>query len=120
MKLVAFWRNAIPATLTRRPGAVPRIADQIEVMARLPGSTEWIQSEQSVVVDGYGAFVVNNIVSKGVVDAIALGPILEPARGCERFEWDPATDRFRSVWARGDVSSTSMVPVVSASAASSS
>ena len=33
--------------------------------------------------------------------------------GAERFEWDPKTDSWKSVWTRNDVSSTSMVPAVS-------
>lgn len=34
----------------------------------------------------------------------------------QRFEWDPAADKWTSVWERGDVVSTSMVPAVSTEA----
>src|SRR5207253_2361790 len=62
MNLVAFWRDEIPAFARRQPGAPsPRIAGQIPVTGGLPKSTPWVQSEQSVVVHGYGALVVNNI-----------------------------------------------------------
>lgn len=62
MKLVAFWRNDIPTGFTLKPGTkFIRIADQIQVTAGLDPAPEFIQSEQSVVVNGYGAFVVNNI-----------------------------------------------------------
>ena len=115
MKLVAFWRDDIPDGFTRKPDAKSdRIADQIPVTAGLSPLPKYIQSEQSVVVDGYGAFVVNNIRPQGdpdrLVDVIAGGPVLEPPRGMQRFEWDPGTARWRSVWTRGDVVATSMVP----------
>ena len=62
MNLVAFWRDQIPDDFVQKLGtASRRIAGQISVNCGLPQTTEWIQSEQSVVVSGYGAFVVNNI-----------------------------------------------------------
>lgn len=107
MNLVAFWRDDVPA-------GKDRLAGQIPVTAGLDPLPEFIQSEQSVVVDGYGAFVVNNMRPQGdpdrLVDVIAGGPVLEPPRGMQRFEWDPASHSWRSVWARGDVVATSMVP----------
>jgi hypothetical protein len=65
-----------------------------------------------VTVDGYGAFVVNNVGPGGlrntigtiIPDAIARGPILDSPVGVERFEWDPATHGWRSVWTRPDIS----------------
>ena len=118
MKLVAFWRDEIPSGFTAPPGAKSeRIAGQIPVGAGLSPPPAFIQSEQSVVVSNYGAFVVNNIRVDGVADrlqdVLAGGPVLEPPRGMERFEWDPDTDSWRSVWARGDVVATSMVPAAS-------
>ncbi len=118
MNLVAFWRDGIPANFKQKPGTKSnRIADQIKVTAGLPESTEFIQTEQSVVVKDYGAFVVNNIGQPGPKDklagVIALGPVTTPPVGAERFEWDPKADKWTSVWTRNDVSSTSMVPAVS-------
>lgn len=115
MKLVAFWRDEIPAGASQQPGTKStRIAGQIPVTAGLSPAPQFIQSEQSVVVNGYGAFVVNNIRPKGdpdrLVDVLAGGPVLDPPRGMERFAWDPATHSWRSVWTRGDVVATSMVP----------
>ena len=49
----------------------------------------------------------------GLIDVFAGGPALEPAVGAERFEWDPSTHAWRSVWTRNDVVSTSMVPTMS-------
>ena len=49
-----------------------------------------------------------------LVDVLARGPVNPPATGCERFEWSSQTHEWKSVWARNDVVSTSMVPAVSA------
>jgi len=122
MKLVAFWRNEIPSNFVQRVGtASRRIAGQIPVTCGFATLPEWIQSEQSVVVRGYGAFVVNNIPENAVsfglppnnklLGVFALGPILPTCLGAERFQWNPKTHAWASVWARPDVSSTSMVPV---------
>ena len=118
MKLVAFWRDDIPEGFVQKPDtASDRIADQIQVSAGLNPPPEFIQSEQSVVVNGYGAFVVNNIRPEGakdrLVDVLAGGPVFHPPRGMQRFEWDPDAHNWTSVWERGDVVSTSMVPAAS-------
>ncbi|MEU1427999.1 hypothetical protein ABZ412_13080 [Nocardia sp. NPDC005746] len=119
MHLVAFWRNKIPEGFQQKPGTKSnRIADQVQVTAGLPDPLpEFVQSEQSVVVNGYGAFVVQNIGSGGepdrLIDVLANGPVDPPPHGMQRFEWDPAGHRWNSVWARGDVASTSMVPAIS-------
>ena len=115
MKLVAFWRDGIPEGFTQQPGTKSnRIAGEIPVTAGLSPLPKFVQSEQSVVVDGYGAFVVNNIRPQGdpdrLVDVLAGGPVLEPPHGMQRFQWDPAKHAWSSVWARGDVVATSMVP----------
>lgn len=118
MNIVAFWRDNIPEGFQQKPGTKSnRIADQFAITAGLPADTKWIQSEQSVVVRGYGAFVVNNIVNEAPEDrltgVIALGPMIAPPVGAERVEWDTKEDKWKSVWTRGDVSSISMVPSVS-------
>ncbi len=117
MNLVAFWRDEIPK-------GSQRIADQIPATCGLSNDTEWIQSEQSVVVYGYGAFVVNNIPENVSSDLVGqnkilqvslMGPAYDTSYGAERFEWNPKTNEWSSVWARSDVSSTSMVPIHSQS-----
>lgn len=118
MKVVAFWRDQIPAGWQKPEGAKSdRIAGQIEITCGLKPAPKFIQSEQSVVVNGYGAFVVNNIRPKGhkdkIVDALAGGPIFDPPAGCERVEWNSKTRQWRSVWTRPDVVGTSMVPTMS-------
>lgn len=119
MNLTAFWRDEIPE-------GSQRIAGQIPVTCGLSNDTEWIQSEQSVVVYGYGAFVVNNIPENVSSDVEALnmnkilqvslmGPAYNTSYGAERFEWNSSTNEWSSVWTRPDVSSTSMVPIHSQS-----
>ncbi|KIQ21461.1 hypothetical protein RT99_11715 [Flavobacterium sp. MEB061] len=114
MGLIAFWRNEIPV------GFTDRIAGQIQVTCGLPLTTEFIQTDQSVAVSGYGAFVVNNVsltddqlTGAVLVDALARGPLLDAPFGVERFEWNPVTHSWSSVWTRGDVSDVSMVPGIS-------
>ncbi|MFN8473986.1 MAG: hypothetical protein U0822_17475 [Anaerolineae bacterium] len=118
MKIVAFWRDNIPADFEQKAGAKSRrIADQFQITAGLPADTAWIQSEQSVAVNGMGAFVVNNMVPKGhkdkLVDVLANGPAVAPPHGMERVAWDSKARSWRAAWTRGDVASTSMVPVAS-------
>jgi len=126
MKLVAFWRDAIPEGFVQKPGtASRRVAGQIAVTCGLSTPLpEWIQSEQSVVVSGYGAFVVNNMPrtvdpaiqgQNKILQVSLMGPAYDTSYGVERFEWNSSTDSWSSVWARPDVSSTSMVPIHSQS-----
>ncbi|MEN6438344.1 MAG: hypothetical protein ABFD97_07160 [Syntrophobacter sp.] len=114
MNLVAFWRDAIPAGFTER------VAGQIQVTCGYKTLPEWIQSEQSVVVRGYGAFVVNNIpesvpaelkAGNQMTKAGLLGPTYTPPYGVERFAWDTTTHSWSSVWGRSDVSSPTMIPI---------
>lgn len=121
MNIVAFWRDEIPSDAKEVVPGNPRIADMREITCGLPTSTEWIQSEQSVVCAGYGAFVVNNILSGGttsgdkLVDVLAIGPLIETPVGVERLQWDTLNNRWETVWTRADVSSPSMIPAVSTS-----
>jgi hypothetical protein len=121
MKLVAFWRDQIPESFKQLPKTLSRrVAGQIEVTCGLKPLPEFIQSEQSVVVNGYGAFVVNNVAKQGqkhdtdkLVDVLTLGPVNPPPSGVQRFDWSASLHEWRSVWSRSDVVSISMVPAVS-------
>jgi hypothetical protein len=121
MKLVAFWRDAIPADARKVPGALsPRIADQKPVSAGISEQRPWLQSEQTIIVSGYGAFVVNNLIEEGhpdrIVDVMTVGPVHTPPSGVEKIVWNDKENRFYSAWARGDVVSVSMVPLASSGA----
>lgn len=119
MKIVAFWRDNIPSDAKEVVAGSPRIAGVRPITCGLPESTEWIQSEQSVACAGYGAFVVNNILSGGattgdkVVDVLAIGPLIETPRGAERLQWNTADNCWETVWTRADISSPSMIPAIS-------
>ena len=119
MNIVAFWRDEIPDGFKQKPGTKSnRIADQLPITAGLPKTQKRVQSEQSVVVKNYGAFVVNNIVEnvpKGDFLAVTfgIGPIVDSPMGVERVEWDTKANKWKSVWTRKDVSSISMIPAVS-------
>ena len=125
MKLVAFWRESIPDGFVQKPDTKSRrIADQIPVTCGFTTLPQYIQSEQSVVVDGYGAFVVNNIPEtvspeienqNQILQVSLMGPAYPASFGVERFQWNPNTHQWSSVWGRSDVSSTSMIPVHSQS-----
>ena len=119
MKLMAFWRDEIPSDAQQVAGYDKRIAGVHEVTCGLPASTEWIQSEQSVVVGGYDAFVVNNInvtdqkIDDKIVGVLAIGPIVKGPQGAECVRWNTKTNKWENKWTRSDVSSISMIPAVS-------
>ncbi|MFO0462429.1 MAG: hypothetical protein ACK50I_25035 [Burkholderiales bacterium] len=121
MKLVAFWRDEIPGDARQVPGALsPRLADQTPVTAGISEQRPWLQSEQTIIVSGYGAFVVNNLIEEGhpdrIIDVMTVGPVHTPPRGVEKIVWNDKENRFYSAWTRGDVVSVSMVPLVSSGA----
>lgn len=116
MNLVAFWRDNIP------PGS-NRIAGQIPVTCGFSSLPEWIQSDASVVVYGYGAFVVNTVpetISSDIAGQSTMlqltfvGPAYPGEHGVERFQWNTSTHQWSSVWARSDIS-TNVAPIHSQS-----
>jgi hypothetical protein len=70
MNLIVFWRNEIPRGSNRIAGIIP-------VTSGFDPLPKWIQSEQSVVVSGYGGFVVNNIPANISNDLISKDKILQ-------------------------------------------
>jgi quinohemoprotein ethanol dehydrogenase len=120
MRLVAFWRDAMPAGWTPRPGAPSaRIADQREVDMGAGLST--VQSEQSVAAWGDYAFVVNNIPAQQAPFAAEAGYYVAMINGATRpgpvgvatLKWDRTAHRWQPLWSRTDVSSISIVPMIS-------
>ncbi|MDN3988686.1 hypothetical protein [Zwartia vadi] len=59
------------------------------------------------MVNGWGAFVVSNMIPKGhpdkMVDVLMNGPLSAPPVGTERVEWDHVKHQFKHVWTRGEV-----------------
>ncbi|GAB3093323.1 hypothetical protein GCM10027081_13750 [Cupriavidus yeoncheonensis] len=120
MRMVAFWRDQLPAGWKQKPGtSSPRVADQTEV--DMGPELESVQSEQSVSAYGDYAFVVNNIPSR---DAPQLSPasfyvsLINGATrpgpaGAAALKWQQKTHRWERLWTRPDVSSISVVPMIS-------
>lgn len=130
MELVAYWRDVNESEIIL--GNKKREADRIKVSCgfddNLPSG--WAQSEQSVVVNGYGAFVVNNIPShynpqmteglnlqNNLLQACMVGPYNMGPTGVEKFVWDVTESRWKSTvdsdsaWNNPEIPSTSTVPI---------
>ncbi|TDF84173.1 hypothetical protein E1573_08505 [Pseudomonas sp. H9] len=120
MRLVAFWRDQIPQGWKQRPGTLsPRIADQHVV--DMGEGIETVQSEQGVATSGNYAFVVNNIPNKQVTPldhSLAFANLTNGAtrpgpRGAAAFQWQQDSHSWQQKWSRDDVSSVSVVPLIS-------
>jgi hypothetical protein len=123
MNVVLFWRDEIPADWQTLPGAPDRrIAGMLPANMGDPALPA-IQSEQSVVVAGYGALVVNNAPrnvpwylpkrAEGLlVGYLGSSPEYQPF-GVQKFAWNPRTRRLEEAWVNREVSSPSCVPIAS-------
>ncbi|MCP4005531.1 MAG: hypothetical protein GY725_15180 [bacterium] len=123
MNILLLWRDAIPETWQTLAGAPDRrIAGLLPTDMDAPDLDE-IQSEQSVVVAGYGALVVNNNprnvpwylpdrAATLLISYLGSEPAYQPF-GVQKFRWDSTTQSLRKAWVNRDVSSPSCVPIVS-------
>ena len=124
MNMVLFWRDEIPRGWQAIEGAPSRrIAGMLRAdIGRSDASA--VQTEQSVVVGGYGAFVVNNAPASKPVARIPDGAYVGLAghhpdftpHGVQKFEWDPDTQALKEAWVNDQVSSVNSVPIVSTGA----
>jgi hypothetical protein len=126
MHLILMWRDDIPADWQAlAPGLDPRIACDVPIDFGRPGASESL-SEQSVLVRGNAAVVVNNLLQhRALLSRLppALAPLVElvsgTARhrphGLERVDWDPASRSCHVVWANPDISIPNGIPTLSAS-----
>lgn len=123
MNVVLFWRDQVPEGW-QPPEAAPdrRIAGMLPVNMGDPALAA-LQSEQSVVVAGYGAMVVNNTprnvpwylperASPLLISMLGSNPDYQPY-GVQRFHWNPGAGRLENTWVNPDVSSPSAMPIVS-------
>lgn len=123
MNVVLFWRDGVPQGWEQIEGALsPQIAGQELVTMGDPKLTA-IQSEQGVVVGGYGALVVNNEsptipdgypakAARLLVSYSGADPAFAP-HGMQKFAWDPVARVFESAWINQQASSANAVPLVS-------
>ena len=123
MGIALFWRNEIPEGWEPPEGVNdPRFAGYLNTS--MTPLHEGTQTEQSVLVNGYGAMVVNNTpVSRPQWfpddrDSMIVGwaghhDIYKPY-GVEKFEWDPVARQFKSAWINMDVSSLNAAPTMAA------
>ncbi len=123
MNVVLMWRDEVPEDWTAPDGAPDqRIAGQQPANVGDP-DIEAIQTEQSVVVGGWGAMVVNNdpaSVPEGYPEIghrllsgyAGADPAFAP-HGIQKFAWDPDSREFAEQWVNTEVSSANSVPVVS-------
>jgi len=117
MHLDLFWRDEIPADWKGLPGEVP-------VDFGDPNATT-SQSEQSVLVRGYGTVVVNNQLeddsafaalpgnARLLAAALAGGDPNNAPYGMQRIDWNPKTRTCKARWANRDVSIPNGIPSMS-------
>ena len=125
MNVVLMWRDEIPADWEQLPGTPSRrIAGQAPADMGEQKVTK-IQSEQTVIVAGYGALVVNNtprntpffMPKEGVGRGASIGPLGNNPKfqpyGVQKFEWNPELRRLEKAWVNETISSPNGVPWVS-------
>jgi len=103
VKIVAFWRDEIPADFKQKPGSKSRrIADQLALTIKVPSTIEW-----SPHVYGYGVMMqasayATPVMMNGKYDihstvltgnASRSGPV-----GSEKWVWNPETYSLKSMW----------------------
>lgn len=125
MNVTLFWRDEIPEDWQQLPGAPSRRIAGLAPANMGELSVQRIQSEQTVIVAGYGALVVNNrprnIPWWFPKDGFNLGFLVGPLGsnpdhqpyGVQKFRWNPELRRFEQAWVNETMSSPNGVPWVS-------
>ena len=122
MNLVVYWRDQIPQAWAGIEGQPRRVAGILPVTMG-EQNLDRIQSEQSVVVEGYGALVVNNNPRNApwylperahslLLSYLGSNPKHQPY-GVQKFSWNPQIKQLENAWVNNDISSPSCVPIVS-------
>jgi len=125
MNVTLFWRDQIPENWMQLEGAPSRRIAGLAPANMGDLDVQAIQSEQTVIVAGYGAFVVNNtprntaffMPKEGVARGLSIGPLGSNPKfqpyGIQKFEWNPEKRRFEQAWVNEKISSPNGVPWVS-------
>ncbi len=123
MRVTVFWRDAIPSGWKAPEGALSgRVAGMLPVTMGDPNRLA-LQSEQAVVVAGYGMVVVNNEpasmppglppAAKGLfISLLGDDPAYTP-HGIEKLSWDPVKHRLTEAWTNTEITSPNCVPYAS-------
>lgn len=124
MNIVLFWRDEIPDDWEPiAQGKDRRIAAELPVTFGHPNAIASV-SEQSVLVRGYGAVVVNNdygyslplwipeIARQLLSMALSGIPGIRPY-GVEKFVWNPATRILNTAWSTDEISCPNGIPTMS-------
>ena len=122
MNLVVYWRDEIPADWQALDQQPRRVAGILPVDMGEQNLTE-IQSEQSVVVQDYGALVVNNKprnppwylpqrAQSLLISYLGSNPKHQPY-GVQKFAWNKTSQQLENAWVNNAISSPSSVPIVS-------
>ena len=124
MNLVFMWRDEIPEGWEPiAPGKDPRIACEVPVDFGDASATT-SSSEQSVLVRGYAAVVVNNLLSnptiveeplvQNLISALEGGQADKQPYGVHRIDWDPAARTCVTRWTNGNLSIPNGIPSMGA------
>jgi hypothetical protein len=127
--IVLFWKDAIPTGWAGINGN-RRMAAQMPVNFG-DSNRSRTSSEQSVLVNGYGAVVVSNdlknqnllppntgndAIDRSLDNAVGTyfsGTRLYRPQGVQKFEWDKTTRKLSSKWVRTDISCPNSIPTSS-------
>ncbi|MCP4360911.1 MAG: hypothetical protein GY796_23125, partial [Chloroflexi bacterium] len=126
MRLVLFWRDEIPSDWEAiAPDKDRRIACEIPITF---GNDQAVSSlsEQSVLVSGHAAIIVNNqlvqeslafnrlpaFVNSAFAAAAGGRPDFAPY-GIERIDWNPETRQCETVWVNNELSIPNGIPTMS-------
>jgi hypothetical protein len=125
MHLVLLWRDEIPPGWQPiAPGKDPRIACEFPITFGDPNATETL-SEQSVLVRGHAAVVVNNQLQdnslfanqipllRQIFSALEGGNPDQAPSGLERVDWDPVLRTCKEAWVNTEVSIPNGIPTMS-------
>jgi len=125
MNVTLFWRDAIPDGWKAPQGAPSRRIAGLAPASMGSLDVQKIQSEQTVIVAGYGALVVNNhprnipwfMPDDGFSLGFLIGPLGSNPKfqpyGVQKFQWNPSQKRIETAWVNEEMSSPNGVPWVS-------
>jgi hypothetical protein len=121
--LILLWRDEIPDGWVAPEGEDERVACKVPITFGRDDPETW--SEQSVLVRGYGALVVN--------DRTAISPLTDQTpnrlggwwqlaggvpgnepRGVQRIDWNPETRECETRWEKPEVAIPNTIPTMSA------